>query len=189
MIRLLAGAFALSLLCAAVAPAQDAGSPHRMTKADGALDMDTCGMCHNEDMSLQRSKVETCTLCHSPTVHAGAQEHLRATPFDVKQALKGQPEGAPALPLGDEGRMYCGTCHYFHDPKVMEEQWLAHGWVPPDSGIAGAVRKGVTDRWAALAAKSDDQAALGQFAAKGTRQLRLPVDDGQLCRQCHGALR
>lgn len=177
----------LALAC--VARAQEEGSPHHMTKPDGSLDMDTCGACHNEDMSLQRSKLETCTLCHAQTAHAGSDEHLRAGAPAVKQALAGQPKGGPALPLTDDGRIYCGTCHFFHDPKVMSEDWLAHGWVPPDSGIPGAVRQAVVDRWAALAEKAGEKSAVGQFASKGTRQLRLPVADGQLCRQCHGALR
>jgi hypothetical protein len=93
------------------------------------------------------------------------------------------------LPLTDDGRMYCATCHLFHDPKVMSEDWLAHGWLPPDIGVTAAIRQGVVDRWAALAEKAGDKGAVGTFATKGTRQLRLPVNDGQLCRQCHGALR
>jgi hypothetical protein len=133
-------------------------------------------------MSLQRSKLETCTLCHAETIHAGSNEHLRAGAASVKQALAGQPKGAPALPLTDDGRIYCATCHLFHDPKTQ-------GWLPPGGGVAGAVRQGVVDRWAALAQQSDEKVPLGQFATKGTRQLRLPVDDGQLCRQCHGTLR
>ena len=169
--------------------ARDAGSPHQMTKPDGSLDMDTCAVCHNEDFSLQRSKLETCTLCHAQTIHAGADEHLHAAPAAVKRALEGRPEGAPTLPLADDGHMYCGTCHLFHDPKVTSEDWLAHGWLPPDGGLAAAVRQAVVDRWAALAAHSEDKSAVGKFAAQGTRQMRLPVDDGQLCRQCHGALR
>jgi hypothetical protein len=171
------------------ARAEDEGSPHHMTKPDGSLDTDTCGVCHNPDMSLQRSKVETCTLCHAQTVHAGSDEHLRAGAPAVKQALAQQPKGGPALPLTDDGRMYCGTCHLFHDPKVMSEDWLTHGWLPPQSGVSGAVRQAVIDRWAALAAKADAKGQLGQFATTGARQLRLPVNDGQLCRQCHGTLR
>jgi hypothetical protein len=76
-----------------------------------------------------------------------------------------------------------------HDPQVMSEDWLAHGWLPPDTGGSASVRQAVLDRWAALAAKAEDKAALGSFATKGARQMRLPVDGGQLCRQCHGALR
>ena len=98
-----------------------------MTKPDGSLDMETCGVCHNEDMSLQRSKLETCTLCHAQTVHAGSDEHLRAAAAGGEAGAGGTAEGRPALPLTEDGRIYCGTCHLFHDPKVMEEDWLAHG--------------------------------------------------------------
>ena len=181
--------FAVWLALASVARGQDEGSPHHMTKSDGSLDMEKCPLCHNEDMSLQRSKLETCTLCHAQTVHAGSDEHVRASAAAVKQALAARPKDAPSLPLTDDGRIFCGTCHLFHDPKVMSEDWLAHGWLPPDSGEAGAVRKAVVERWAALAQKAGGKGELGTFATKGTRQLRLPIDDGQLCRQCHGALR
>ncbi|MEO8604748.1 MAG: hypothetical protein ABI629_19420 [bacterium] len=179
----------ICLVGAAVARAEDAGGPpHHMTKSDGSLDMEVCAACHTEDMSLQRSKLETCTLCHAQTVHAGSDEHLREQPAEVKQALAARPKDSPALPLSEDGHIWCGTCHLFHDPAVMQEDWLKQGWLPPDSGLSGNVRQAVIDRWVALAAKSDDKNALGQFAAKGTRQLRLPASDGQLCRQCHTKL-
>jgi len=171
------------------ADAEDSGSAHHMTKSDGSLDMETCGACHNEDMSLQRSKLETCTLCHGQVVHGGSDEHVRADPTAVKQLLAGQPADAPVLPLTEEGKIYCGTCHLFHDPKVMSEEWLKEGWLPPDRGVSGAVRQSVIDRWAALAAASKETDALGEFATKGTRQLRIPIDQGQLCRHCHKAPR
>jgi hypothetical protein len=173
----------------AIAGAQEPGSPHYMVKPDGELDMDSCLNCHEEDMSLSRSKLETCTLCHGQTPHAGSDEHVRASPSSVKEALARQPEGGPAFPLTDDGRIYCGTCHFFHDPHVMEEKWLSQGWLPAESGLSGVIRQGVVDRWNALAARGDESDALGEFATKGTRQLRLPVDEGQLCRQCHVTLR
>jgi hypothetical protein len=186
--RAAAALFGVRLLIAALpAAAQDAGSPHRMTKADGSLDMAACGVCHKEDMSLQRTKLETCTLCHAPTVHAGSAEHLRASPAEVQHELDERPKGSPALPSDEQGRIYCGTCHFFHDPKVLSEDWPVQGWLPPDSGLPGAVRQGVLDRWARLT--PTDAAVGATFATKGTRQLRLPVDAGQLCAQCHGAQR
>jgi hypothetical protein len=187
--RAFAIALTVWLVFLPAAQAQEAGSPHKMTKPDGSIDMDMCLLCHEENMALSRSKLETCTLCHSQTSHAGSDEHVRAEPSAVKQALVGQPKDGPKLPLADDGRIYCGTCHLFHDPAVMKEGWLAQGWLPPDSGVSGAIREAVVDRWAALAAKSEDKAPLGQFATKGTRQLRMPVDAGQLCRQCHAELR
>jgi len=190
--RRIAAAFGLLTSLALVpmpAPAQEEGSPHKMTKPDGSLDMESCGLCHNEDLSLQRSKLETCTLCHPQTSHAGSDEHLRQNGSEVKRALEGAPKGSSVLPLAEDGRMYCGTCHLFHDPAVSEEKWLAQGWLPPDKGLSATVRQSVNDRWAALALKTGEKGAIGHFADKGTRQMRSPVDQGQLCRQCHGALR
>jgi hypothetical protein len=177
------------LACASLpVRADDADSVHRMVKANGELDVEKCGVCHNDDMSLQRSKLETCTLCHSQTLHAGSDEHVRAEALAVKRVLEGQPDEAAALPLGDEGHIYCGTCHLFHDPAVLEESWLEQGWVPRSGGLAGATRQSVIDRWAAMAKRAGEKSALGTFATAGTKQLRLPVDEGQLCRRCHGAV-
>jgi hypothetical protein len=186
-VRALLGAWLV--LLPITARGQEVGSPHHMTKADGSLDMQTCKVCHNDDMSLSCSKLETCTLCHAPASHAGSNEHLRVNPAAVKRALEGRPKEAPALPLADDGHIYCGTCHLFHDPKVLSEDWLREGWLPPDRGLPAAVRHDVTERWSALAARAGAQSPIGTFATEGTRQLRLPVNDGQLCRQCHGALR
>jgi hypothetical protein len=180
------------LIWLALAPlpvrAEDADTPHHMTKADGELDMEKCGVCHNEDMSLQRSKLDTCTLCHAQTVHAGADEHVRAAPAAVKRALGEPGAESPALPLGDDGHIYCGTCHLFHDPAVMQENWLAQGWLPRATGLPIAVRDEVLERWG-ISVQAEDKQVLGRFATTGTRQLRLPVENGQLCRSCHGAVR
>ena len=119
-------------------------------------------------------RADSTSTVHSPATDDGATSSINAA-------------GAVALPLADDGHIYCGTCHIFHDPKVASEDWLKHGWLPADRGLAAAVRQGVADRWAALAAASEEKGAVGKFAAKGTLQLRLPVDDGQLCRRCHGA--
>src|SRR5262249_18618808 len=151
MIRVTASVFGLWLALLPLMGRAQEDTPHHMTKPDGSLDTEKCGACHNGDFSLQRSKLETCTLCHAPTVHAGADEHLRADQAAVKRALEGQPKAAATLPLADDGHIYCGTCHLFHDPKVASEDWLTHGWVPPESGLSGAVRQAVVARWAALA--------------------------------------
>jgi hypothetical protein len=171
----------------AMTRAEEADSPHHMAKPDGELDMEKCGVCHNEDLSLIQPKLETCTLCHALTGHAGAAEHLRAAPAAVKQALE-QSKGSPALPLTDDGHIYCGTCHLFHDPSFTGETWLSQGWLPRTSGLPSAVREEVLARWKLMAAQPD-KGAVGKFAAEGTRQLRMALDDGQLCRHCHGALR
>ena len=172
---------AVLLLVLVVVPtvmrAQDDGSPHH--------NLTMCAVCHNEDMSLQRSKVETCTLCHAPTVHSGANEHLQANAASVAR-LAPPKDSKPPLPLTEDGRIWCGTCHVFHDPSI--DQWLTEGWIPPDAGLPKAVRDRITTRAAQMAQTYGVEQPGLAFAAKGTRALRLPVADGSLCRQCHGNL-
>lgn len=183
---------ALSLLIvAAVATvvwADESASPHHMLKADGTADMDKCAACHQPDMSLSRSKAETCTLCHATTIHSGAAEHLAATAAGVAGKLH-TADGRPALPLTEDGRIFCGTCHLFHDPAISDDKPLAHAWVPAATGLAEAVRRARAAQWNEIAQKYDQPAAGATTATKSTRALRLPVDDGSLCMQCHGGMR
>jgi len=169
----------LVMLAARPVRADDSGSPHQSTEM--------CPICHNEDMTLQRSKLETCTFCHGAAPHSGAAEHTGFEPARVDRLLAGHKDDKNSLPLTDDHHIWCGTCHLFHAPSLGED-WLANGWVPPSTGLPGAVRQGVTTKWDAIAAAHDAKAVGASFVDKGTRQLRLPVNDGSLCRQCHRSL-
>ena len=173
------------LMGANMARAEEADSPHHMLKPDGSIDTDKCALCHESDMSLSRPKVETCTLCHAITVHSGAYEHVHASPVQVGQLIPPDKEGTPHLPRTDDGGLYCGTCHTFHDPSMEETKPLAQGWLPPSTGLSEAVRRALEERWISLANKYN--APVGAtFATKPVKALRLPVNDGALCRHCHG---
>jgi hypothetical protein len=180
----------LTLLClltfAGGVAADEPLSPHHMTKPNGEIDMEKCAVCHEPDMSLSRSKLETCTLCHSETLHSGATQHVHASAKSVTQLLAVHKNESPALPLTDEGQIYCGTCHIFHDPAVGGDELLAHATTPPSTGLAEAVREALKSKWAKIAEKYDESNVGAQFATHGTRALRLPVADGSLCRHCHG---
>jgi hypothetical protein len=170
----------LAVLWLAPAAADDSGSPH--TSTDSAV----CSICHNDDMSLLSPKSEICTTCHDESEHAGSAEHLHMEPARVRRALASNPSGEE-LPLTDDGHIWCGTCHVWHAP-ALGEAWLSKGWVPPDSGLPGAVRAGVTARWTEIASAHDQKKVEAQFASTGTRQLRLSYQDGSLCKRCHGKL-
>jgi hypothetical protein len=184
-------ALACSLLIGAgavhhpIAVRADGPLPHHMTNADGSLNMETCGACHTPDMGLQGSRLETCTLCHLETTHSGTVEHLRAQPDQVTRAMAARAKDAVPMPLTEDGKIWCGTCHLYHDPKVLSENWLAQGWIPPDQGLPATVRESVLARWSRLAQAYDQTGTVGSFAEQGTRQLRLPAKDGTICRQCH----
>jgi hypothetical protein len=172
----------LLLLASVRAVGEDAGSPHEMIGADGKADATKCNVCHNDDLTLTLSKTETCTLCHSPTLHAGAQEHLRADAARVARVVPPPKDGGTALPLTEEGRIYCGTCHVFHDPRVSDEPVLDRNWVP-STRLADAIRESLTVHVEAAATGTATGATL-KFG-DGTKRLRLPIADGSLCRRCH----
>jgi hypothetical protein len=174
---------AVVLLVGTRVSAEDAASPHEMIGKDGQADVTKCNVCHNDDLTLTLPKSDTCTLCHATTLHAGAQEHLNADPARVARVVPPPKEGSVALPLADDGHIYCGTCHIFHDPRVNAEKALDANWAP-----SGRLAQSVQD---ALAKQLDTMARAGgqntpafKFG-HGTTRLRLPVADGSLCRQCH----
>lgn len=173
-------------LCAVALPARadDSMNPHRMLGADGKPDMNKCAVCHTETLELARPKSETCTLCHSETQHAGSYEHLRAGADAVSRVRSGE-DTAVKLPLTETGTIYCGTCHLFHDPAISADKPLPAGRAGDRTAFADAVRESLRDRIAATAELRKASPPLAKFAEKGTTALRLPVDDGSLCRNCH----
>lgn len=178
---------ALLLATAGLVRADESDSPHRMVKPDGETDMDKCAACHETDLSLSRSKRETCTLCHAETLHAGAYAHLHAAPDKLKQLLSAAHAEKPELPTAEDGGIFCGTCHLFHDPRLSEDKPLATrrdvATIPFDKAVQSAIEA----QWPAIAQKYKDENAGAAFAPKATTALRLPVDDGTLCRHCHGS--
>ena len=167
--------------------AEESESPHHMVKPDGQPDTDKCGACHESDMSLSRSKRETCTLCHSETVHAGAFQHVHAQPAVVTRLLAAPQAEKKALPLAEDGGMYCGTCHLFHDPQLSDEKPLSARRLPPALGLNKAVEAATAAQWEGIARKYDAAGPGAKFETDATKALRLQVDDGTLCRRCHGS--
>ena len=177
----------LALTCTAIAE-EEADTPHRMLKPDGDVDTDKCQVCHQEDMTLAQPKADLCVMCHSATLHAGVAEHLRASPAQVAQLVAGAKKDAPEFSLTEDGAIFCGTCHIFHDPRVVGDQYVDQLWLPRSAGLPEVVRQGLTDHWGRVATKYGESEPGAKFSARGTRALRLPVSDGSLCRHCHGTL-
>lgn len=175
----------VAVITAAAAAAQTPDSPHWMVGPDGEPDPEKCAVCHAEDMSLLQSKSETCAFCHTEFPHPGAERHARTDAAAVARLLPPEGPDAPSLPLTEDGKIYCGTCHFFHDPRVMGDEWLDQAWVPSGSGLSQIIRQAVQARWDALAERAGRDEPLAHFSPKGTRALRLPIRDGTLCRHCH----
>ena len=158
---------------------EDEGNPHLMLDENGEPRLDKCGFCHDDDLTLLQSKEDTCTACHSAAQHAGSSRHLSASPEAVARVLPNWKEDEK-LVFTDNGGIYCGTCHLFHDQKDESEPWLASGCKERTTEFSAAVRRDVEQQRDSIA---DAQAA--HIVAEGTRALRYPVCDGTLCRHCH----
>lgn len=182
---------ALLSILAVVSPGraeEEPDTPHRMLKPDGEADPEKCSICHQEDMSLSQPKSELCKMCHSPTIHAGAARHLEASPEQLAQVVSPKKPGELDLPLTEENGIFCGTCHVFHDPRVSGEQALDQRWLPPTTGLPEAVRNALVAQWGRSASKYGESEPGVKFSTRGTRNLRFPINDGSLCRRCHGTL-
>ena len=179
---------ALLLASSGALRAEEGDSPHSMVKPDGEADTDKCALCHEADLSLSRSKRETCTLCHAETLHAGAYSHLHASPDKLKQLLAAAAEEKPELPKAEDGGIFCGTCHLFHDQRLSEDKLLATRRDASAIPFDKTVQNAIAAQWPAIAQKYNEEKAGTSFAPKATKALRLPVDDGTLCRHCHGSV-
>ncbi len=177
--------FLIPGLWAAEMRAEDEDNPHWMLRADGEPDEEKCALCHNEDMDLLASKEETCLSCHDRTLHSGSAEHLEVSPERVAALLppRVEPEEAQQnLPLAEDGRMYCGTCHLFHDPRIAEEI-LAPVRPLPSHSVALAIRRATLARCQDLT--REGSSAEFSFAPQNTAFLRLPLAEDELCVACH----
>lgn len=162
----------------------DEENPHWMLRPDGEPDEEKCAICHDEDMNLLSSKEETCLSCHDRTLHSGSAEHLAVAPERVAAVLPPPTpnQEEPLFPLAEDGRMYCGSCHLFHDPRVAEET-LASVRELPSHALAQAVRRAILQRCENLF--GSPTRAQVSFAPQSTGFLRLPIHKDELCVACH----
>jgi hypothetical protein len=155
-------------------------NPHYMLDKEGEPETDKCDFCHEDDLTLTRSKEETCLICHTADQHAGSAAHTAVKGDAMSRAVPKSKSDDWDLPLTDGGGIYCGTCHLFHDPNDASEPWLESGCKERTTPFATAVRRDVETFRDKIA---DAQAA--HFVAEGARALRLPACDGTLCVHCH----
>lgn len=174
----------LLLFAVAVRANANHENPHWMLRPDGEPDEEKCAICHDEDKNLLASKEETCLSCHDRTLHSGSAEHLRASAAAVQALLPPKERVGVEFPLAEDGRMYCGTCHLFHDPRV-DEVTLAAPRTLPSEGVALEVRLAVEKQIRALLHARPELQVEWSWAPKSTGFLRLPLTDSELCVACH----
>lgn len=183
---------------------------HLMLKEDGGIDKQHCTYCHEEvqehrdqphrreEWKLRLAADKLCYGCHLKTPHLNAVEHQAKKPSDrVKKRLKRSVEEDKAfLPLSDDGKVMCVTCHSPHPPGVIDAAKNPAGRQlnPVD------VKEGIKYRdhpWDAIV-QADKRARLeelnrkygGGLAVRYRRiekevLLRRSAKDGKLCLACH----
>lgn len=155
-------------------------NPHAAMR-DPATRADACLLCHQtmpepgeKIDALRVPSIDTCRGCHFETTHAGSAEHQIVMPPDVAARAR-----AAGLPLTDDNRAACATCHDPHPPGATPTADLRADWDQ---------RRIITEAW------ETDVLAPAQLARAGAHvapldtsmdMLRLPLEDGTLCRTCH----
>ena len=181
---------------------------HAMLDERGEIIEDHCTYCHQEKpdrdkaQSLEeiklRAPVDTlCWGCHLKTPHLNAAEHQVEPSDKVKEQRKRFLETHPEviLPLTEDGKVTCITCHTPHPPGVLDKKLPAahqttsgqvdEGPVYEDSPWAAPIAADKRERLETLARKYGHPFPFRYRQIKKEALLRLPAKDGQLCRACH----
>ncbi|MBW2255151.1 MAG: hypothetical protein JRI25_11200 [Deltaproteobacteria bacterium] len=138
----------------------------------------TCSACHSTlpetgaapaESNLRWDDTDACVVCHIGEVHYGVGMHVgNRVPEDVQATLP------PSIALHD-GDVTCWSCHEVHDGV--------------STGKLGG-RMGKAMREAALKSKwkdvEEDAMWPGTSAAEHPPLLALELENGALCRACHG---
>ncbi len=102
---------------------------HEQLDARSRLKEDTCLYCHttlpspSQTASMVRLVDDipgTCMRCHPMELHPGGTDHLRKPSADMLDRLHQlEDEHHVILPLDEQGRMSCITCHNPHQRGVI----------------------------------------------------------------------
>jgi len=187
---------------------------HVMLDDNGDIKKETCKYCHKEvlkrDKSYQLDEIKLrvppeklCYGCHLKTPHLNAFEHQVEPDQDrLKQMKESAEKHGIILPLSDDGKVMCVTCHTPHQPGVIEDH------LPAAKQVADAeIKDGIQYQdspWQPVIAE-DKQQRLTELLEQPAETtfpmvarpkleykridkevlLRLPAKDGNLCLACH----
>lgn len=181
----------------------------------GAVEPRRCLFCHHQvpdpaeepakelmaedqaaDYLLRKPLSVSCIGCHLLTPHTGAPEHLeRPSDKTLEKMRAAQRELGVVLPLDENRRINCATCHNPHQQGVFpaghpagarydEEQ------IPPEvlRRYQRLERPGEPGRRSFRLGLPDFRGEMRPVSElKPERKMRLPARDGTLCAACHGA--
>lgn len=188
---------------------------HKMLDENGKIIKDTCLYCHEEipdpeleleedskyaELKLRLPSQNICYGCHLYTPHFNALSHQQKPDEDMKKRIKKyELEHNIILPLSDDGKIICITCHSSHQLDVIKRQKPAGKQVIND-GMDNDMDKGITyskhpwnkvfiedkkKRLDKLNQQTDENYVLNYQRIEKEILLRLTAKDGTLCLVCH----
>ncbi len=179
---------------------------HVMFNAAGELDTQGCRYCHQETpdprkpyererMRFQLPRQKLCYGCHLKTPHLNALTHQSAPDEAMRETMRASERRLGVrLPLVEEDKVGCITCHTPHQSGVIDETHPGGRQVEDR-----AVKEGIAWRrthWSRVFAEdkaerlaelqADSELPLPEYQrAEQEILLRLSARDGTLCQACH----
>ncbi len=178
---------------------------HDLLDAQGKYDEKACEYCHQkaldpdqaytrEQLKLRLPAETLCPGCHLRTPHLNAFNHLVKPDKKMRRRmLASERKLGIVLPLDQQGRIMCVTCHSSHERGLIAES------KPAGKQVVGDLKEGVVYEdhpWDSVY-RADKQARLEELSGKAAPVtlyyrrlrsevlLRLSAKDGALCLACH----
>ncbi|HEB93429.1 MAG TPA: hypothetical protein ENI94_08180 [Gammaproteobacteria bacterium] len=179
---------------------------HDLLDAQGNYDEKSCEYCHQkaldpekeytrEQLKLRLPPETICLGCHLKTPHLNALNHLLKPGKKMRRHMQAaERKFSIILPLDEQGRIMCVTCHAPHERGLIGVN------KPAGNQVAGGdLKEGVVYEdhpWNAVY-RADKQARLAKLQGNATPVtlhyrrlrsevlLRLSAKDGSLCLACH----
>jgi len=180
---------------------------HRMLDEKGEIIESRCLYCHQKvlkpEEDIQRDEIKLrlpakniCYGCHLYTPHLNAMAHQKKPDEKMAKRIRDYEEkNEIILPLADDGKVMCATCHSSHPVGVISQKRPAGKQVDNDDLEKGVVYRqhpwgkvfadDKKNRLQSLNAKTGKNHALNYQRIEKEILLRLPANDGSLCLACH----
>lgn len=178
---------------------------HQMLDQQGRRLTKNCTYCHVDVPNLNRYQVplkdwrklrfqlpveKLCYGCHLKTTHLNAVQHqVKPSRKVLQQMHRSETQKHIILPLDNQGKMMCVTCHSPHQHGVLSKNKSVKA--------LGQIQYGKANYWSRVFAEDKKQRwqQIGK-AKQGLKApqyrpikqeilLRLPAKNGELCRACH----
>lgn len=180
---------------------------HKMLDEKNGLIKDNCEMCHlglpdtekvkdRKDLKLRLSMDKVCLGCHLKTPHLNTVNHMKKPSEEMKKIMDASEKRHKIiLPLDEEGRVTCVTCHSSHEKGVVKDDRpggrqvadtdLYEGVAYQESPWTKIFMEDKKVRIEKLEKESGKRLDIKYMKIKKEVLLRLPAKDGTLCQACH----